>query len=329
MSTFIGAVPSQLLSLGPVAVGATFLWAGAIKAISPYSFQRHLLALGWIPANLVIAAVTTIAAFETSWGVALIVALSQRLILPLSVLLLACLSTISWWGVKTGKAADCGCYGGYIRPSIGQSLGINAAFAVLLLLAWTGAQQDIRVETWQLAAVIMAMVTFGGLAVLTQRHERLKGEPLFDTNPIKVGSRWSDTWAAGKTAGLEGEIFVSLLGPECPFCKQWVRVGNAMTQSQDLPPVIGIIAASREKAESFIRDYEIRFPVGVISDSLMARFTRAVPTTIHIVSGTIEDIWVGALPPEFVVRFTRAFFPDASIAVPDKANAETLKPVAT
>lgn len=313
----------SLMRLGPVLVGATFIWAGAIKAVSPYAFQRHLSALGWIPQNLLTSAVTVIAAVETGWGVALISGLSPRLLLPLSVVLLACLTAISWWGVKSGKASDCGCYGGYIQPSIAQSIGINTVFALLLLAAWKVAPAATPPAAWQIAAVVAAALLFGGLATATQRYEQRNGKPMFDTNPLKVGASWRDSWAAGKTSSLKGEMLVSLLGPDCPFCKQWVRVGNAMTQSPNLPPVVGVVAASRERAETFMRDHGIRFPVGLISESLMARLTRAVPTTIHVVEGKIEHIWVGALPPEFVVRFTRAFFPDASIAVQDETEPDS------
>jgi hypothetical protein len=287
------------------------------------------LALGWIPQSLLVPAVTATAALETGWGAALIVGLIPRLVLPLSVVLLACLTVISWWGVKSGKASDCGCYGGYIQPSIAQSIGINATFIALLLSAWSVTPTDLHLAAWQVVTVIAAAILFGGLAAVSQRHERLNSKPLFDTNPLKVGARWKDGWAAGETAGIAGELLVSLLGPDCPYCKQWVRVGNAMTQSPALPPVVGVVAASRAKVETFVRDHGIRFPVGVISESLMARLTRAVPTTIHVVSGKIEHIWVGALPPEFVVRFTRAFFPEAPIGEGHEPDAEEEKTLAT
>jgi hypothetical protein len=328
MTIIADITPSSLLRLGPMLVGATFLWAGAIKAISPFPFQTHLAALGWIPTKLVRSSVTLAAATETGWGVALMTGLMPRTILPLSIVLLVCLTAITWWGVKSGKASDCGCYGGYIQPSIAQSIGINATFIALLLAAWV-VSAPTNPELWSIVAVIVTAVVFAVLAFLSQSHERRTGQPMFDTNPLKVGAAWKDSWAGGKTANISGEVLVSLLGPDCPFCKQWVRVGNAMTQAPDLPTVIGVVAATKDRTDTFTRDHQIRFPVARISDSLMTRLTRALPTTIHIVSGRIQNIWVGSLPPEFVVRFTRAFFPEASIAVPDDTNMETVKQVAS
>lgn len=316
MANALNISVSSLLAFAPVAVGLTFLWTGAIKAISPYSFQRHLSNLGWIPQNLLTSAVTATAAFETGWGTALVVGVTPRILLLASVALLACLTAISWWGVRSGKASDCGCYGGYIQPSIGQSIAINTSFAVLLVAAWYFAPPLSKPPAWQTMLILIAIVLFGALAFASQRFERKNGKPMFDTNPLKVGASWKNSWAAGKTANLTGEFLVSLLGPDCPFCKQWVRVGNAMTQSAELPPVVGVVAATKERVESFKQDHGIRFPLGVISESLMARLTRAVPTTIHVLDGRIQHIWIGALPPEFVVRFTRAFFPEADIKVP-------------
>ncbi|HEX2722479.1 MAG TPA: MauE/DoxX family redox-associated membrane protein, partial [Gemmatimonadaceae bacterium] len=117
-------------------VGGTIIWTGVIKALAPHTFRRHLATLGWIPANRLAVAVTLAAAFESSWGTALLLRTYPRVVLPASIIMLALLSAISWWGVQSGKATDCGCYGGFIQPSIRQSLGLNAMFATLLFASW-------------------------------------------------------------------------------------------------------------------------------------------------------------------------------------------------
>jgi hypothetical protein len=120
---------------------------------------------------------------------------------------------------------------------------------------------------------------------------------------------------------MEGEVLISFLGPDCPYCKQWVKVANAIAQSSSLPSPFGVVAASREAVDGFIKDHGIRFPLGVISPSLMTRLARAVPTTALVVSGVITEIWVGQMPPEFVGRFRRAFFPDAPLPTTGLENS--------
>jgi hypothetical protein len=276
----------------------------------PHTFRRHVASLGIIPAHFLSSAVTLSAALEVGWGIALIVNLAPRVVLPASVILLAALSTVSWLGVKTGKAADCGCYGGFIQPTIGQSLALNGLYAALLIGSWLVLGNDASNATWQYPIVAIGALAAAVVAEWARRHEESRGSPLFVASPIKVDARWQDRWARGATRHVKGEMLVALLGPDCPYCKQWIRIGNATIQSPDLPEVIGIVGASSRKRDEFVRDYGIRFPVVAISPSLMSRLARAVPTTLRIEEGIIKDVWVGNMPPEFVERFRRAFFPD-------------------
>ena len=121
----------DLVVLGSRLVGATFLWAATIKAIAPHTFSRHLAALGWIPGKFNSSAVNVAAGLEALLGTALIVNVAPAFLLPVTLLILAALTGVAVWGVKSGKTTDCGCYGGVIQPSIEQSAGLNALFALL------------------------------------------------------------------------------------------------------------------------------------------------------------------------------------------------------
>ncbi len=307
-------LPPAWLSLGPALIGLTFVWAGAIKAIAPHSFRRHLGSLGWIPFKYQEPSVTTAASAEVAWGVALISAAAPGYILPATVALLAILTAISWWGVKSGKAKDCGCYGGFIQPSIAESLAINATFALLAGAAWVGGSRDSTVQLWQLTAIATAGAAAGVFAHVAQRFESKNGRPMLDTSPLKVGRNWKHSWADDATKGVDGEVLVAYLGANCPYCSQFVKVANVMVQSQSLPKVIGVMAAPASEVAAYKREYEISFPVVTVSDSLMGRLTRAVPTAVIVESGSIREMWVGTMPPAVVDRFRDAFFP--SVAKP-------------
>src|SRR6476661_5389526 len=130
------ATPQFWIMLAVRLVGVTFLWTGAIKAIAPRNFQQHLGSLGWVPYRWLEWTVAVITAVELGLGAALVLGVGMQVVLPATAALLVVLSCVSWWGVQTGKTADCGCYGGYIQPSIWQSPGLNATFAAVVLGAF-------------------------------------------------------------------------------------------------------------------------------------------------------------------------------------------------
>ncbi len=319
---------AEWISIGARIVGATFLWTAVIKAIAPHIFYQHLSALGWIPYRFLWPAVIASAAFEAGWGVALIAGLSPEWLLPATILLLAGFSVISWWGVRSGKTEDCGCYGGYIQPSIAQSLGLNAVFAALILLSWFVPVTPSPAALWQIVVTIVAALVVGGLAETARRYPDKHGRPMFDSNPIKVGRQWRHSWAGGATADTGDEVLVAYLGPDCPYCKSFVTIANAMVQSPKLPAVVGVVASTRARLDAFIEEKGIRFPMTIVSQSLMRRVAQAVPTAVLVKAGRIERIWVGAMPVDFVDRFRRAFFPD-SVAGTTDLSAGKDGPLAT
>jgi hypothetical protein len=304
------AVLKTLLAIGPILVGAVLLWTGVIKSVAPYSFREHLKSLGRIPPTALSTAVVLAAALEATWGTALIVNVLPSLVLPLSAGMLGILTTISWWGVKSGKASDCGCYGGFIEPSIGQSAAINGTFAALLIAWWMTGLAQVQTPAWKIIILAAVLLIVGGFAALSLQSERRNGRPIVDTNPLKVGARWNDRWAGRAGEKQPREFLVSWLGPDCSYCKQWVKAANAISQSDELPPIYGVAAAPQARIDEFMKEYEILFPVRRIPDSVFRRLVRGVPMTVRIVDGRVAEIWGSRMPMEFVVRMKTAFFPE-------------------
>lgn len=305
-----------ILAIAVKAVGAIIVFAGAVKAVAPYDFSVHLSSLNLIPAKMNQAAVTAVAGVEVAWGTALLLGLAPSATLPLSAASLFILSLISWRGVATGMTEDCGCYGGFIKLSIGQSLSLNALFIAVLLSAWFSGLRGGDLPLLPAAVTVAAGAAAYLLALAGMSHEAKHGAPLFDVSPLKVGNKWNHAWAAGATEEMSGEFFVSYLGANCPCCKLWVRVANAMTHSPHLPKVIGVMAATPARTAEFVNDFSVNFAIAHISNSMMARMTRAVPTTAIIRDGVIRELFTGTLPPEHSERFARAFFP-APVSQPE------------
>lgn len=323
MTLLTNSSTADWIALGPRLVGATFIWAGAIKAYAPHNFRTHLNSLGWIPRNLAEPAVTAAAGLEVAWGIALLTGIAPAFFYPATVGLLIALTFISWWGVHTGKAEDCGCYGGYIQPSIGQSAGLNGLFAALCIIASFATIPTTGAALWQGALIGVGGIVAAAVAEYALRFERKTGQVKFQKSPLQVGNRWRDSWADGLTSRIEGEMLVAFLGPNCPYCTQFVKVANVIVQSPELPRVVGVVAASNEKASEYIKDNRINFPVARVSQSLMNRLARAVPTAVVVDRGKIQNMWIGNMPPTFVDRFRDAFFPNAaeSAAKPEPQNA--------
>lgn len=304
------ASSADLITIGSRLVGVTFLWAAVIKAVAPHTFSRHLSALGWVPGKFSAAAVTVASGLEAALGTALIVNVAPGFLLPLTLIVLVALTGVAVWGVKSGKTTDCGCYGGYIQPSIGQSVGLNVLFALLVAAAWRAQSPSMVLSAWQVLAVALTGAAVGALAHSSQQYRMKHGRSMIETSPLRVGRRWKHSSAGGATAHLQGEVFVSYLGVDCPHCTRWVKVLNAMHQSFSLPAVVGVMTASGDELQSYIAEKGVRFPIATVSHTLMGRLTQAVPSTVLINEGKITDLWEGTAPPEFVDRFRRAFFPD-------------------
>jgi hypothetical protein len=305
--------PESWLVVGPWVVGATFLWAGAIKAVAPHVFSAHLTRLKWTPSRLNSQAVVGAAGLESAWGIALILGVAPAFILPATAGLLATLTIVSWWGVRSGRTTDCGCYGGYVVPSISQSIALNTVLAALVIAAWLVLPRSLDTPVWKLVVTIISAVVFGGLTATSQRFLAKHGHFMIDMSPLKVGRRWRSRWGA-TPADEARELLVSYLGPDCPHCKTWVRVLNAMQHVSGLPRVAGVVSTSSEQLETFIESSGIRFPVTTIPQTLMSRLVWGVPTTVLVSGGIIQNQWTGNMPPEFFHRFRQAFFPPGDTA---------------
>jgi len=310
------------MSLGPILVGATFLWTGALKAIAPHVFRKHLESLGWIPRTWMSYVVPAAAGLETAWGMVLILGILPAVALPLTALLLAAFTGVSWWGVKSGHTTDCGCYGGYVVPSIVQSVMLNGLFIALVLVARVAGEPAGPVAAWKIILTVLVGIASTILAASALQHLTKTGHMLIKTTPLKLGRRWSKRW--GTDIPEDGrDMLISYLGPSCPYCKKWVRVLNVMHKSPGLPGVIGIIAESQDGVETFVQNSGIHFPVVTVPQTLMSRLVWGVPTTVLVSSGVIETKWSGTMPAEFFTRFKEAFFPSGEVAAEPSVEAGT------
>ena len=299
------------MELAPIIVGLVLIGAAATKMIAPFSFHEHVLRLGILPAGAVRWVIPLAIGLEAGWGALLLFRVGLPQLLAVSVCMLGLLTAVSWWGVASGRAADCGCYGGLIRPSIRQSAAMNGFYVLLLAAYWTTSPSAAPASRWTAFVIASAVIIFACVGEYALRSELSTGMRLFRRSPLRVGRAWRDSWG-DTTASVESrEKLISYLGPECPHCREWVRVLNVIHATPTLPNVTAIISGTPSALAEFVSEIEIRFPISTIPAHRMQRLVHAVPTTVLIEDGIMRDMWSGYMSADFLRRFKLAFFPAA------------------
>jgi len=219
-----------------VLVGGVFLLSGTIKALNPLPFIRHIRKLNILPEKAASLSAHVFIQLEWAIGLALILQLSPEiLILPIMMLLLG-LTTISFWGIRSGRIAHCGCYGGALLVSPENSWKLNGFYLLLLGLAWTYPSGVMGSELWKI------WVITAGLVMSNMLTKRSIGKPLLDLSPIQQGKRWQVKWVLEAPALIELEsCLVVLLNQRCSECNQWIPLLNQLHQDGSQPEVIGIL----------------------------------------------------------------------------------------
>jgi hypothetical protein len=317
-----------LLSLGAAVVGVVLIVTALMKVAAPFAFFRHVarleLTLGI--SNRVIVPIAI--GIEGALGAALLVRLAPNVVLPITAASFVALTGLTVWSITSGKTADCGCYGGFITPSISQSVALNGIYVLLVIGAWMTMPPQTAGESWRVATVVLAGILFGGTANYALQHEFRTGVALFTPSPLRAGVKWKTAWSGTTPRSPSGELIVTYLGPDCPYCQRWVRALNVIHESSKLPPVTGIMSSPRQTISDFVKETGVRFPVSTISEARMQRLATAVPTTVLIGNDVIQDVWTGAqLSEGFAERFKEVFFPlarerrDQSPRIPEKISS--------
>jgi hypothetical protein len=304
----------RLAAAGAQIVGIVILVTGAIKAAAPGNFRDHLSGLRIIPESWLNPAVAGAAGVEGAWGYALLIGLWPALLPAFSAVLMVALSAITLWSVRAGRAEDCGCYGGFVRPSIGQSMALNCLYVALLLGTAFARRKTTPTALWEPSSALALGIVFAGVAELVRRTSPIPVAEPREPSPLQAGREWTAAWAAGSLAEDVGEHIVSYLGPRCPYCRSWVRILNIAHESPTFPEVTGVVAEAGNEIDEFIRTAGIKFPVVTITPSLMNTLAKGVPTTVSIKSGVINEVWTGNVSPTFFEQFKRSFFPAAELA---------------
>jgi drug/metabolite transporter superfamily protein YnfA len=283
-------------------VGIVFFITGIYKALSSKQFIFHTAKYGLLPSQIVAQVAVTFIALESTLGVALLLHEFPQWLVPVSIILLVCLSALTIWSTSSGRTEDCGCYGGLLVVTPKQSILLNLGYILLLGIACFYPVAGHNTETWQWILALIVLISTSILSWQTRQ------QPIVDLYSLKPGKRWRERWLKKSTQNCQqGSHFVVFLSPDCGGCKRWLPLLNVMNTHQNLPQVMGILPISNHELETFKVEQMVRFPLVAMDKLLFSYMVDAYPTAVLIENGVITNKWEGEIPKEFLDKIKQSY----------------------
>ena len=278
-------------------VGLLLLLTALLKAIDIKPFVRHVSQLLPLPEKAGVLLAFAFVELEAALGMALLLQLALKSLLPLAVagLLLGTLLTV--WGVGTGRVQHCGCYGNFIQVPLFFSVGLNALMVLLLLVAFPEIRQSASFPAWSIL-LVMAVIGLGGfLMKQSARH------PLVNLSRVKEGRFWVSSWLAPPLEMPQESTVLIVLSADCSACESWLL---PLTTLATAPARENLIALVGEGAEYLAELREVTADqtgcIVSVPDDQIGRLSRRLPLAARIVGGRIEKTWSGPFPLELIER---------------------------
>lgn len=275
-------------------VGLVFLVTGTVKALSSKKFIEHIFQYRIFSQQLVTPIAVSFIGIECALGTALILHEFPEWLVPGTAILLVLLSIITFWSTSTGRTEDCGCYGGLAVITPTQSILLNLVYISLMGLAFYYPVANYETATWQWIVTLVLFVL--GILFAQQSQQN----PLVDFSYLKEGKQWKKSWLKNSPQDLQkGNHFIVFLGPECPYCKQWVPLLNIMNANPALPNVMGMMTLNEAEIKEFQSKHLVHFPVVNMNKILFNYMVDGVPTAALVKDGKIDNISMGQMPQEY------------------------------
>lgn len=254
-----------------------------------YIFSFDLLSFDW---SAVLARILCVC--ELLLGAGLLSGLWRRTVNVLSAVLLAAFSAFLCWRLAVGDSGSCHCFGEVLDMNPLQSLGKNAACAVLLLLgwkvpgeywnAWAGRN---RFLDWMISfrgrlcatlAATLITVTMVTLFCPPDCWFRLVGHSSSDLSEEKWRP-WSDDFGFG-----EGRQLILFVSPLCEFCGRCTEKLSAIIVNHSLPcddvhAVFMQVGESASDTEKLVGLFLEKHSGGLAYDWRMMDYRDFIPMT--------------------------------------------------
>jgi hypothetical protein len=281
---------SMILELARISVGLILVFAGGVKAIDSGGALKAAapFAKGLVGRRSAALLVLAGAAFEVALGLALILDAWTTATIPVAAGLLLVLAALTLRADRVGELADCGCYGGVVLLTPGQSAVVDSGYVALLGVAWFGGHTSAEAHPLVAAAVAAGAALAVAAAWMSRR------QPLYDLARLASGRRWRNRWLQGYDVG-RGRHLVVFLGSTCAYCKKWVPFLNVLAAQNEA--VLGVMRAG--ELDEFRQTFKVAFPIAPMRPLLFSRMVDSYPTVVLLEDGRVVGKWIGEMPQRY------------------------------
>ena len=190
-----------------LAVGATFIFSGFVKAIDPwgtlYKFQEYFAAIGIPTFNaLILTGVFALCAVEFIIGVSIFTGCYRKSSPILALIFMCFMLPLTLWIAIADPVKDCGCFGDFLILSNWATFWKNVVLTLLIiwLIKFNNDEITIISPAFQWIQVVCSMIFLAAIMLYGYFVQ-----PLLDFRPYPVGEEMVSLNDAENEEGDDGE----------------------------------------------------------------------------------------------------------------------------
>jgi len=278
-----------------ILVGGVFIASGILKLYPIEPFELTLIDLGIFSWSYSPFISRLIISAEIFLGILIVGNINYNsFALKAAILLLIIFSVfIVYLVLVGGSEADCGCMGGYVRLSPGESL-LKNGFLLVALIFLRDRGLKLRLSwKWMLPLLLItcaAPFILNPVQIGSQHHHLTNEEPY----KINVSSLPQPTDSDKLVDLTSGEKILAFFLVECPHCKYAAHKLSIAHKQYDIPEVFFVFKSDKLAVEEFLKDSKSDFPYIIFKDQQIFKMTSGIfPTVLYLNDGLVYHQWTG------------------------------------
>ncbi|MBU2512223.1 hypothetical protein KJ966_12865 [bacterium] len=274
-------------------IGLVFLLTAGFKVFFALPFITHTRKFKLIPERLNALLAVLFIEMEAGLGMAMVLHLYPLELIPFTIGLILFFSIVTWWGIKTGRTQDCGCYGAFLNLELWQTLVLNAGYILILLVAWLNTDQDDYNEFWKVGIVLATILIF---------HFTLKRtvkKPLFSIFGLRKGNFWKQNWY--QTDKTPHDYLFVFLDESCQECREWISQLNEIYPHLNHFNLIGLMPMQFDGTDES-KELIPCFPIHKLNAIVFYLLMGQIPLAVLVKQHRINMVWRKVFPEELFSR---------------------------
>lgn len=285
-------LPKKLKLVLKICLGILFICSSILKLIDIDKFELYVYSYNFLTLGASYVLARLLIAFEFLLGVALVVNLYNRYVLPLAMLTLVGFTLFLGYAVVLGRTDNCHCFGDYVKFNPTQSIIKNIIFMVVVLLCKGTPNFNFRLKWYVLT--LCAIVPFVGVFILSPPDNMVDYSVPIKNNVNEELLRdyiqpngVLDTLEIGN-----GRKMVGFYSPNCKYCKLSARKINTVQQRGDIPTenIITVFGGEKKSLDEFYKETETTplQPIFLDVDLFLPLTLGRFPVVLLLEDGKVE-----------------------------------------